>query len=143
MWDEDYDEWNAPSLHGIKILQEISSNRMSQATLLGLCSDNIVTILQPSSTIECISCCGSYVDVSYNTGNYIPYVNIPISGSVIISGAVQSVSPNSIAVTIGDSKFYTPGDRVYFNTFATGPSVNLYIVADNQFTFSYTISQLR
>lgn len=26
---------------------------MSQATLIGLCSDNVVTILQPSSTIEC------------------------------------------------------------------------------------------
>jgi hypothetical protein len=27
---------------------------MSQANLIGLCSDNLVTILQPSSTIECI-----------------------------------------------------------------------------------------
>jgi hypothetical protein len=26
---------------------------MSQATLLGICSDNVVTILTPSSTIEC------------------------------------------------------------------------------------------
>lgn len=26
---------------------------MSQATLLGICSDNVVTILSPSSTIEC------------------------------------------------------------------------------------------
>jgi hypothetical protein len=36
---------------------------MSQATLLGICSDNVVTILTPSSTIEC----GPYADVVSTT----------------------------------------------------------------------------
>jgi hypothetical protein len=42
---------------------------MSQATLLGLCSDNVVTVLTPSSTIECATgssgfsgSCGSCCD---------------------------------------------------------------------------------
>jgi hypothetical protein len=36
---------------------------MSQATLLGICSDNVVTILTPSSTIEC----GPFADVVSTT----------------------------------------------------------------------------
>ena len=48
---------------------------MSQANLIGLCSDNLITILQPSSTIECL---GS----SAQSGALGP-VTVPINGPAL------------------------------------------------------------
>jgi len=69
---------------------------MSQATLIGLCSDNVVTLLQPSSTIECTV--NDYVTpttVSFvssttisGTGRLDGYVTIPIL-SVSAPGIVR------------------------------------------------------
>ena len=66
---------------------------MSQATLLGICSDNVVTILTPSSTIEC----GPFADiVSTTTVTAGPSVDtldftVPLSsvGNFSINGSLQ------------------------------------------------------
>ena len=97
---------------------------MSQATLLGICSDNVVTILQPSSTIECplgpgsCSCSGSgsgstactpptqYGPFNITGGTTTIPLNMP-GTTVIVSGfvtfEVQSVTgtPGSVSVIIG------------------------------------------
>jgi len=64
---------------------------MAQATLLGLCSDNVVTVLTPSSTIECSSgssgsCCSPCGSSSWNvTDVHSETITLPdMSGSVVI-----------------------------------------------------------
>jgi len=115
---------------------------MSQATLLGLCSDNVVTILQPSSTIECPLGCGSYVDVSSNTGGFVgsTVVQIPITGSVFISGVVTATGPTT--VTIGGVSTISSGLSIPFQTFAIGSNVIL-AVTGNGSGYSYTIARLQ
>jgi hypothetical protein len=64
---------------------------MSQATLLGICSDNVVTILTPSSTIEC----GPYADgVSTTTVAAGPSVDTLVfslhsADQVLVTGSLQ------------------------------------------------------
>jgi hypothetical protein len=78
---------------------------MSEVTILGLCSDNLVSIIQPSSTVECAfgtgnGCCGSdgsnatqasyTVTGTYTSGilnNYVLTLNT--TGASIITGNVQ------------------------------------------------------
>ena len=63
---------------------------MSQATLIGLCSDNLVTILQPSSTIQCSTCPGLVTSVgpaALGTGVVIP----PSSGTLQFTDISSSV----------------------------------------------------
>jgi len=55
---------------------------MSQATLLGICSDNVVTILQPSSTIECFD------------GNNIVANNLIVEGlATFNNGLISTYGP--------------------------------------------------
>ena len=74
---------------------------MSQATLIGLCSDNVVTILQPSSTIECTvnDYVAPPVTVSFTSSTTINqagrldgYVTIPI---------VSAAAPGTVRLQIG------------------------------------------
>jgi len=110
---------------------------MSQATFIGLCSDNVVTILQPSSTIECICSAGVYIDISSNAGVGLP-LSIPINGSVLVAGSVTV--GGAATVTIGGSVFKGSG-TIPFQVFATGTSVVL-TCTDNSATWSYRISKL-
>ena len=112
---------------------------MSQATVVGLCSDNVVTILQPSSTIECITCgCGGvYVDVSNNTGSGVPY-SIAINGSVLVAGTVTTIG--AATVTVGGAMFKGSGS-IPFQVFATGTSIVL-SCSEAGAAWSYTISKL-
>ena len=83
---------------------------MSQASFIGLCSDNLVTILQPSSTIQCIgdsvTSSGTYgssfpLSITLSPGNYILSINIttPISW-VAGSSTALSVRVGSIVLPI-------------------------------------------
>jgi hypothetical protein len=63
---------------------------MSQATLIGLCSDNLVTILQPSSTIQCSVCPSLVTSVgpaALGAGVVIP----PSSGTIQFTDISSSV----------------------------------------------------
>ena len=113
---------------------------MSQVTVLGLCSDNLVTILQPSSTINCISCGnGTYLDVSSNSGTVATHLEIPIAGSAFVSGSVAITGQTT--VTIGGASFSGSVTPLPFQTFANGPAVYLDI-SGSATSYSYTISQL-
>ena len=104
---------------------------MSQANLIGLCSDNLVTILQPSSTINCVSCGdGIYIDISSNTVSPITpptIVSISLSGASFIYGTVTITGPTT--VTIGGSTFTgtSPPTTLPFQAFVNGSSVVLSI----------------
>jgi hypothetical protein len=110
---------------------------MSQATFVGLCSDNVVTILQPSSTIECICGGGVYVDASSTSGTGLPY-SIPINGAVQVSGSVTTAG--AATITVGGSIFSGSG-TIPFQVFATGATVIL-SCSDASAAWSYTISAL-
>ena len=64
---------------------------MSQATLLGICSDNVVTILTPSSTIEC----GPFSDIVSTTALAVGPVTgplvftLPLADQVLVTGSLQ------------------------------------------------------
>jgi hypothetical protein len=79
---------------------------MSEVTVLGLCTDNLVSIIQPSSTVECAfgtgnGCCGSggsnasqasyTVYGTYDTTTHLSNYVLPLntSGPSIITGNVQ------------------------------------------------------
>ena len=110
---------------------------MSQATLIGLCSDNVVTILQTSSTIECTCSGGVYVDVSSNSGTGLPY-SIAINGSVLVAGSVTTIG--AATVTVGGTIFQGSG-VIPFQVFATGTTIFL-SCSDISAAWSYTISTL-
>ena len=76
---------------------------MSEITPLGLCTDNLVTIIQPSSTVECMfgegnGCCGTQpTQASYDISGSIfsspQTITLPINsaGPCIVTGAVRLV----------------------------------------------------
>jgi hypothetical protein len=76
---------------------------MSEITPLGLCTDNLVTIIQPSSTVECMfgsgnGCCGSTptqttFDISGSTFSSPQSITLSLnsSGPAIVTGAVRLV----------------------------------------------------
>ncbi len=113
---------------------------MSQVTLLGICSDNVVTILQPSSTINCVTCgCDAYsVSATQAPTPYTTPVKIDISGSVFISGTVVTAG-NTVTVSIGGASF-SGSTSVPFQVFATGSSVILTITGAST-SYSYTIAR--
>jgi len=112
---------------------------MSQATLIGLCSDNVVTILQPSSTIECLSFGnGAYTDISSTAVTGPPTtVSIPLPGSAFIHGSITITGPTT--VTIGGSIFTgnSPATSIPFQVFVDGSNVILNITgAATGYTYS-------
>lgn len=79
---------------------------MSQATLLGICSDNVVTILSPSSTIECgpsiSSSCSSVTTVGAgpSTSPLVFTLPLPSTDPILITGCIQlqfSLAPSGWA----------------------------------------------
>lgn len=115
---------------------------MSQATLLGLCSDNVVTILQPSSTIECSSfpCGGTYTDISDISGTYSAPILLPSTGNAFVTGSVTGAAPTT--VTIGNFTVTSTATTIPFQTFATGPLL-LTVNGTGPYTYTYTISVLQ
>jgi len=89
---------------------------MSQANLIGLCSDNLITILQPSSTIECLGssaqsgALGPVIvaingssqanPVPLHPGNYLLSVNLTSAGSTLFIG-----TPISFTLQVGSYTF--------------------------------------
>ena len=124
---------------------------MSQALGIGLCSDNIVTILQPSSTIESMldtTNTGTFgpisisVDtntqmnsVSLSPGNYILSINISANKSISLVDA-------SIFIRIGSTHqipLYTPTMVVTSGTTFASVTCNYVQTTDPIFlTLSYT-----
>ena len=112
--------------------------KMSQATLIGLCSDNVVTILQPSSTIECPCTSGIYTGVSDASGTYTVPVQIPVVGSIYIEGTVSGPGPTT--VTIGDFAVTSTAVTIPFQTFAQAyGTLFLTVSGPGPITYTYRI----
>lgn len=69
---------------------------MSQATLLGICSDNVVTILTPSSTIECGPFASAAVPATTvaagpSVDTLVFPLPLPSADQVLVTGSLQIV----------------------------------------------------
>ena len=138
---------------------------MAQATLLGLCSDTVVTILQPSSTIECpLGCCSTPAmqtsaptPITIDTPTILP---IAAACATFVSGYVEfdiaSVSgvTGSVTVTLDSFKATYPLPENYhgpivipFQTITQGnPTLTVSVTAAtmwNPTQYSYSTLQLR
>jgi len=115
---------------------------MSQATLIGLCSDNLITILTPSSTIEC----GNYENPKYvfdlsGSSIYVAPLTIPLSGPSLIIGTITptlwpvTVSIGGFTRTVTDPTI----SQIPFQIVASGTSVILTVSAGVGVAVSYTV----
>jgi len=113
---------------------EGASRGMSQATLLGLCSDNVITVLTPSSTIECSSgscgfsgsCCSSgseikVVDVHSETVVVNPIIGV---GGVVLPLAFPVVATYAVTGSLQIEFTAVP------SSWTTGPPLNIYLQID-------------
>jgi hypothetical protein len=87
---------------------------MAQATLVGLCSTNVVTILQPSSTIECLPIGSSYSITDIQT------VLPAISGTSSFAIAFPEAATYSI---IGNLALTTTGTGYIQIQLGSGPVI--------------------
>jgi len=123
---------------------------MAQATLLGLCNDNVVTVLTPSSTIE--SPLGP-VDASINGSGTITFgtpiqLAIPSDALYIVFGTITlpTLSVTPITISIGSfiwSQAITGVTKVPFQTICRGPPALLITGASGTASYTYTATVLR
>ena len=112
---------------------------MSQATLLGLCSDNVVTVLTPSSTIECSSgscgsCCssGSCCDPCGSSGRKVTDVH----SETVIVNPIIGVGGVILPLLFPTQATYavTGSLQIEFtavpSSWTTGPPLNIYLQID-------------
>jgi len=126
---------------------------MAQATLLGLCTENVVTILTPSSTIEsplgsrqsdtAVSGSGS-LDLGTPIQLQIPTTNI-----YIVFGSLSLTAPTTATITISIGTFnwsqqVAAGEiSVPFQTICRGPPTLLVTGFAGSATYVYTATTLR
>jgi len=134
---------------------------MAQATLLGLCSDTVVTILQPSSTIECPLGCSvpgiqSFAPAPITTPTVLPIASACVtlmSGYVEFDIASVTGPTGSVTVTLGSFKATYPLPTTYvgpvvipFQTITQGnPTLTASVTAattGNPTQYSYSTLQL-
>lgn len=129
---------------------------MSQATLLGICSDNVVTILHPSSMIECplgptsspllgpFPFLGTSVTISTNSPALLSgYVTFPVSIPVAIQPASVSVTVGTFAATYPVPTGYSGPIVIPFQAATNGVPVTLATTEVNVTvaapTYSYSV----
>lgn len=123
---------------------------MSQATIIGLCSDNLVTILQPSSTIEClgssaqsgalgpvtvaINGSAQATPVPLHPGNYLLSVNLTSADATFFTG-----TPISFALQVGPYTFpfFIPSGFILSGNITLSASCN-YVQTTGPITVSVT-----
>lgn len=76
---------------------------MAQATFVGLCSTNVVTILQPSSTIECLPIGSSYSITDIQT--VLPAISGTSSFAIAFPEAATYSITGNLALTTTGSGF--------------------------------------
>jgi hypothetical protein len=105
--------------------------------VLGLCTDNVVTVLQPSSTIEC-SGCGNIETgtVALGASFYVPAPTL-VTGYITATVATGAVTVTLNGTTINTPYVVAPTATIPFTFFATG-NVTLAIAgATGTVTYQY------
>ena len=120
---------------------------MSEVTILGLCSDNLVSIIQPSSTVECAfgtgnGCCGSDVipfQSSYQTSGQIigSSINIPVPMNLSTSAAI--VSGNVLLVINGVVGVVSPPPNIQLQNSITNWATTVFIPPGTYTNFTVAV----
>jgi len=111
--------------------------------VLGICSDNVVTVLQPSSTIECgfpNGCCsGGGIQtgtVALGTSFYVPAPTL-VTGYIAATATTGTLTVTLNGTTINTPYVVGPTATIPFTFFATG-NVTLAIAgATGTITYQY------
>ena len=111
--------------------------------VLGLCTDNVVTVLQPSSTIECggsSSCsCSSNIQtgtVALGTSFYVPAPTL-VTGYITATVATGAVTVTLNGTTINTPYVVAPTATIPFTFFATGNVTLAVAGATGTVTYQY------
>jgi hypothetical protein len=133
---------------------------MSDVTILGLCTDNLVTVLQPAPSVQCISCgCGPTALTTGTTGIYTAgttntYTLAPLCGPVAgyisianaATGATTATLQLSVVPAAWASTLFVPANQpattiaMPFYTLATGNSISVVVSDSNLSTGPYAVS---
>lgn len=105
--------------------------------VLGICSDNVVTVLHPSSTIECNGCGGIQTGtVALGTSFYVPAPTL-VTGYITAAVTTGQVTVTLNGTTINTPYVVGPAATIPFTFFATG-NVTLAITgATGTVTYQY------
>ena len=104
----------------VNFLYKQSQSTMSDSTLIGICSNNLVTIMYPSSTSECTQR-GTTFPTSTGPTPFVSSTRISLSGPSIVSGSADLSTGSTL--TIAGQTFTAP--TVTFQTAVTGSSLML------------------
>ena len=121
---------------------------MAQANLLGLCTDHVVTIVTPSSTIETPLFSDNPVNgsgtLTFGTPLTLP---VPSTALYIVFGSVALPSgPVTATISIGSfvwSQTVTAAMQVPFQTICRGPPTLLITGPTGTTTYTFTATLLR
>lgn len=100
---------------------------MSDATIIGLCSDAIATILDPSTTIRCLNSCGPRTGVATFSG---------AATAITIVGNATTVQLTSTVLSPTDDPLPSPP----WTTGFTAASFTIYIAAPPPAGRTYSVA---
>lgn len=119
--------------------------------MLGICTDNLVTVLQPAPSVQCISCCPPAVvatatTATYTTGTTNTYTLGPIcgpaTGYISLAAATTGATTATIQLTAQPawaSTLFVPANQpattiaLPFQVIGTGSNVSV-VVRDDLLT---------
>jgi hypothetical protein len=114
--------------------------------VLGICSDNVVTVLHPSSTIECgipngcgfpNGCCGIQTGtVALGTSFYVPAPTL-VTGYITATVTTGQVTVTLNGTTINTPYVVGPAATIPFTFFATGNVILAIAGATGTVTYQY------
>ena len=109
----------------------------AQAIHIGLCSDNVITILHPSSTVEsAVPPPPPTLQAGPISFTATTHISIPVSSPAHLTGVVTVDSGATFAV--GDTVIQGPVTSVPFSTWVTGSMV-LLVVYGGAVSGSYSL----
>jgi hypothetical protein len=95
----------ASSTVGPRLSKSHQHRKMSDVTVLGICTDNLVTVLQPAPSVQCISCgpaspITTTTAATYTTGTTNIYTLGPLCGPAIGYISLAAATTGTTTATI-------------------------------------------
>ena len=104
--------------------------------VLGLCTDNVVTVLHPSSTIECSSSNIQRGTVALGTSFYVPAPTL-VTGYITATVATGTVTVTLNGTTINTPYIIGPTTTIPFTFFSSGNVTLAVAGATGTVTYQY------
>ena len=105
--------------------------------VLGLCTDNVVTVLHPSSTIECSSCSNIQTGtVALGTSFFVPAPTL-VTGYITATVVTGTVTVTLNGTTINTPYVVAPTATIPFTFFSAGNVTLAVAGATGTVTYQY------